>query len=440
MEELTLTAEEARRYYDAGTIAVAELICRERLAKEPRDAECWALLSRIAADLGEPRLAVEYAQRATVADPESQAARASLDSARALPAPTRAAPGGPERFLLIKAWGNGFFSDVDQVLGNLLLAEMTGRTPIIHWGRNSLFGTDPEQDAWRLYFDPVSPHSIDDLAGKGLDFWPPKWNDANLRQENNQKLAGEWSRMSGLAALHRPERVVVVDYFNGVPHLLHWLPPGHPLQNHANPNTAYRYLIDKYLRPRADILQEIEAFAGWFLQPDAGGRAPLIAAHVRAGDKWKDDPQLDQKNAYVPRLVQQFGARHPSFRLFLLTDSTVARDAYASMFGPRLITTDALRTPDRFGVHYKKEHTDRRRIGAEVLKDAYLAARCDYFIGIGSSNVTCFIYHLKPWTAQNCVLVGPLMTHMANPYLYMNHDQLARYLPPDQIERLRAMS
>jgi len=45
-----------------------------------------------------------------------------------------------EKFLLIKAWGYGFWSDVSHVLGQLLVAELTGRTPIVHWGQNSLFG------------------------------------------------------------------------------------------------------------------------------------------------------------------------------------------------------------------------------------------------------------------------------------------------------------
>lgn len=45
-------------------------------------------------------------------------------------------------FLLIKSWGYGFWSDVEHVIGALLLAEMTGRTPVVHWGGNSYFSDD----------------------------------------------------------------------------------------------------------------------------------------------------------------------------------------------------------------------------------------------------------------------------------------------------------
>lgn len=416
MQELEYSSAEAQRFYDAGNAVVAEMICRGVLDKAPADDAAKSLLARIAEEFGEPGLAEEVR---TGRRSDRHAARAD-----------------GEKFLLIKAWGNGFFSDVDHVLGNLLLAEMTGRTPVIHWGRNSLFNPDRDRDAWGLFFEPVSRNGLDDLAGKGHDFWPPKWNEGNLREEKRNKIAGAWSRLSGLQMLHRPERVVVVDYFNGVPHLLKWLRPGHPLYR-ADATTAYRALINKYLVVRADIREEIDAFAGWWMPPDH--RRPIIAVHVRASDKHKEDPHLDQKNAVYPQVIAQIASRHQSVRVFLMTDSEAVRREFAARYGPALITTEAVRAPGETGVHYMPEHTDRRRLGVEVLKDAYLAARSDFFIGLGSSNVTCFVFHARAWTPQNCLMIGPLMTLTCNPYLYMNHSQLDAYLPPETMERLRSV-
>ncbi|MCR2600326.1 hypothetical protein NSP09_24715, partial [Salmonella enterica] len=66
-------------------------------------------------------------------------------------------PGGyataANRYLVIKSWGFGFWSDVSQVLGSLLLAEITGRTPVTHWGRNSLFNDGSNRDSFALYFE-----------------------------------------------------------------------------------------------------------------------------------------------------------------------------------------------------------------------------------------------------------------------------------------------
>ena len=48
-------------------------------------------------------------------------------------------------------------------------------------------------------------------------------------------------------------------------------------------------------------------------------------------------------------------------------------------------------------------------------------------------------YHLKEWPADKAAMIPPIMTHMANPYLYMSHDQLAEYLPPEAMAGLRSL-
>ncbi len=426
MENLEFSSAEAQRFYDAGSLAVADVLCRGTLAKSPRDEGAARLLARIAADLGEAETGDRVLRAAGLSPAERAPAARWGDSWGGVFAPE-------QKFLLIKAWGNGFFSDLDHTLGLLLLAEMTGRTPVIHWGRNSMFAVDPERDAWREYFEPVSALGIDDLVGKGYDFWPPKWNEASLRLENWQKLDGPYSRLSGLHALNRPERVVVADYFSGVPTLLPWVRPEHPLHGRSAAE-AYRYLIAKYARVRADIQEGVERFAAERMAPSR--ESPLIAVHIRGSDKLTEDPQLPQKIAVYPQLIAQFAARHRSSRVYLMTDSTAIREEYAQRHGQSLISTECTRTQTQVGLHYQK-HADRRRLGVEVLTDALLAAKCDYFIGLGSSNVTCFIYHLKAWPNSNCVLIGPLMTHMMNAFLYMNHGQLDRFLPEEVMRNLR---
>jgi hypothetical protein len=422
VEDLVLTAEEAARWCEAGNLGVADIICRAIVQKTPADGAAWGVLARVASALGERETAARYA---------AEAVRLGQ------PAPTLtvgdAAPQvAGEKFLLIKAWGNGFCSDLDHTLGHLLLAEMTGRTPVVHWGRNSLFGRDPEQDAFREFFEPVSSTGIDDLMGEGYDFWPPKWDVASLREENRQKLAGAWSRLPGIVYLNRPERVLVADYHAGVVSLLPWVRPGHPLHG-ASVETATRWLVKKYLRLKPEIAKEVEEFAGArFTQ------RPVIAAHIRGSDKQKEDPDLMKKISVYPRAIQQVATGAWFWSLFLLTDWEPIRQQFAKMFPGNLITTECTRTETQTGLHYQG-FPDRVRLGAEVIRDAWLAARCDSFVGMGSSNVSCLIYHLKEWTPGSTVIIGPLMTHMANPYLYMSHEQLARYLPGEMVERLKKL-
>ena len=88
---------------------------------------------------------------------------------------------GRDKFLLIKAWGFGFWSDMDHVLGGLLLAEITGRMPVVHWGRNSLFSDDPARNAFDEFFEPVSAMRIDDLIRADFTYFPPKWSARSTR-------------------------------------------------------------------------------------------------------------------------------------------------------------------------------------------------------------------------------------------------------------------
>jgi hypothetical protein len=412
--ELEITAAEAQHFFDAGNLAVADALCRAVLGRFPHEETARSLLGRIADELGQ-----EWHSRLLRGE---QAEASAIE--------------GDGKFVLVKAWGNGFFSDLDCVLGGLMVAEITGRTPVVHWGRNSLFGSSPDADAFRQFFEPVSALGIDDLIGKGHDYYPPKWNDANLRKENLNKLAGPGSRVSAVLMLGRPEKVVVMDYHTGVVSLLPWVPPGNPLYG-MDVGAAYRWLMNKYLKPVPEVLERVEAFLAWFMPIDS--RSPIVAAHIRAGDKWRDDPQIEAKNRIYPQVISQFGSQHLDHRIFLLTDSDVVRGEYAAKYGRQLITTDSIRTSDNTGIHLATS-ADRKRLGMEVLVDALLAARCDYFVGLGTSNVTCYIFHAKQWTNQNCLLIGQLMTHMPNPYLYMTHDQLERFLPPETIAGLRALA
>ena len=112
----------------------ADVQAREVLARAPGHAGAQNLLGIIAARLGLFDAAERYFRDALAADASFQPAVGNIEklaTARANTAPD-AAPG--ERFLLIKSWHAGFWSDVSNVLGAIFLAEMTNREPIIHWG------------------------------------------------------------------------------------------------------------------------------------------------------------------------------------------------------------------------------------------------------------------------------------------------------------------
>jgi hypothetical protein len=74
------------------------------------------------------------------------------------------APPRGERYLLIKGWGFGFWADMAHVTGSLLLAEITGRIPLVYWGPESLFGDSRSTTPSPSTFEPVSSLSLEQLV------------------------------------------------------------------------------------------------------------------------------------------------------------------------------------------------------------------------------------------------------------------------------------
>ena len=306
--------------------------------------------------------------------------------------------GGRHHFLLIKAWGCGFWSDMNHIFGCLLLAEVTGRIPVTHWGRNSLYGDGTDADAFRFYFQPVSPFGIRYIeTARRSTFFPPKWSAATLRRENLAKWNGAHSRMQGVSCLGRPETVVVSDFYIHLPDLLPLIPTTHKLSGRSLAET-YRWLADKYLHLRSEITAEIEAF----YHARMAGLEPIIAAHYRGTDKIHETD-------YMPSLESYFDIIDRAARdwcIFLLTDEVRCVEAFCHRYGSRVIFTDAVRSTGKIPVHFSRA-SDRVRLGIDVIKDIYLALRCQKFIGLGMSNPSAIVSILKDWAEGDCTLLGP---------------------------------
>ena len=198
----------------AGDFAGAEIACRELLDLEPQNAAAWHLLGYIAAQVKMRDAALAYLQTALDIEPGNARIRESLAAVQAWPEPS---PPQGERYLLIKSWGFGFWADVVQVLGSLLLAEITGRVPLVYWGPESRFSDKSGRDAFTRYFEPVSAISLQQLIRmQNASFVPPRWNAANLGASGIPKWEGKGSRVGAVYFLNRPETIAVSDFHIGV--------------------------------------------------------------------------------------------------------------------------------------------------------------------------------------------------------------------------------
>jgi hypothetical protein len=410
LDPLHLAANEA---LGKGNLQKAELLCRQLLERSPTDLVALALLGQLATHLQRFDQAVGYFSAGLRAAPHQAQFAQWRDQAEALrqAQAMQPQPAARERFLLIKAWGYGFWSDMDHVLGQLLLADITGRTPIVHWGANSLFGEPGAGNAFELFFEPVSCVSLQDLQRReGLSFFPAKWQAANLAEENLNKFAGPGSRLTGLYALSRDEDVVVSDFHTKLNDLIPWIPEGHALQG-MHRNQIYRQMVERHIRLRPELQQKIEAF--W--QARMQGQR-WLAVHVRGSDKAAELRDLDLVNAQYHQRIEALLRQQEGLRIFLLTDSEQFLQDYRGRYGDRVLSADCARTDSHVGVHYTGR--SGRMLGEEVILDTFLAARCDFFLGNGASNVSTAVRHLKSWEADRFLLIGPDFLGERNLFLH----------------------
>jgi hypothetical protein len=128
-------------------------------------------------------------------------------------------------------------------------------------------------------------------------------------------------------------------------------------------------------------------------------------------------PGLSRALAEMDRLTSQL-TRNPPLKLLLHTDDTRILSSYAAAFPDRLIATNSLRSSIGGGVHYLAS-SSRRQPGLDVMIDMYLATECDYFLGMGSSNGSNWILHLKYWPPGTAGAVGPMAHYQRNVSLHI---------------------
>jgi hypothetical protein len=396
-----------------GNLPQAEILVRSSLAQHGDRAKALNCLGWIAAAVGLTEPARDYFVQAAELAPAWPPPQTNLALVRqyAGAASSPAVNGSSKRCLLIKAWGFGFWSDVSHVVSQLLLAELTGRIPIVHWGANSLFWDGTLLNAFEAYFEPVSTATTDDVRDENFTIWPPKWNHGNLLGGEVHQWEGPYSRLAGLYLLNRKERIVVSDFFSSVLDLKPWIPPYSDLYA-MTVDDLYSYLVQKYLRPKPGILA---AVTGVYESRLAAGE--FIAVHARGSDKILEMRDLDAVNHEYRRAIEEFRARHGTRRIFLMTDDSRLRDFYLSHYGDDVICTDCQRTDSEQGIHYQTGR-NRRELGSEVMVDAYLAIRAKAFIGNGYSNPSLMVRYLKAWPKEHVKLVGPNMYHLHNLILH----------------------
>ncbi len=316
------------------------------------------------------------------------------------------------QFHLIKAWGFGFGSEMASLMGQTYLAEITGRTPVVHWGKNFLYRGDGTSCVFHHFFKPFNDLSLNGLLElKPQNIFPPKWTQDNLLNENVAKREGSFSKMSALYYLNCEQTVSVADYYAGVINIQPWLPQGHVLRE-LNFDETYRYLAKKYLRPQDFIQTHADDFIRDHLS------IPFLAVHARGSDKDEGYRAMTSIPMRTLEYVKKRLAAMPQkTKLFLMTDDEALLKKYQLEFGQRLVTTNSQRSSSTTGVHYDP-NSDKRSAGQEMLIDMLIAAKATCFIGLGLSNPSQLICYFGNFSKENYILFGENRLKQFNTHLY----------------------
>jgi protein O-GlcNAc transferase len=366
-------------------LALAEALAQTILADDPDNNMACAIMAHVARQIGLADAAPAWLKRADVAvlnaipPPRNDQVRMLLNGCGPSP--------DDERFLVIRAWGFGFWADTMHVLGGLLLANLTGRIPCVLWGRNSLFLPEQEENAFPLFFNSIGSEFLAFVTTAPSDrIFPGKWSgrdiagaaiDAYLAPH----MGGE-GKMAAIWLLNRPERIVVSDFFIGLADLLPWIPKGHRWHGQSL-DQIVRGLIDDHLAPNWRIRDAVAA-----AREELSGQK-TIAVHIRGGDKAVELSRLDELNTHYQPIVAQ--AVEHGYAVWLMTDTVQIVESFRARFGNAIHCLDALRTATKSGVHYSSGVEDRIRLGEEVVTDVLVGASCDRFVGNGASAPSCMV-------------------------------------------------
>lgn len=301
-----------------------------------------------------------------------------------------------DRLLLIKAAGAGFWYEMHHVLGQLLAAELTQRIPVVYWGKNCIYSTSEELNAFEQFFLPVSDYNINDLVSEEFTYYPQIWNCGNLLYDNPTEpvdYPGPDRSMSSGA------NVLVEDTYMEIGEIARWIEKGHPLHG-CSSRDLFSQMLRKYVKLQPDIVEEIDTFYNINMK-----NRPIVAVHIRGSDKISEVNHLHELNGRYPLEIDKYLEANPSAHIFLMTDCRDILVEYEKLYGDILTCTDCKRVlKSDVGVHYQ-DYTDKKRKGIEIIKDTWLAARCDCFIGNGHSNVSRAISELKDWQANDIKLL-----------------------------------
>jgi hypothetical protein len=340
-----------------------------------------------------------------------------------------------DRFQLIKTWSYTLWGDIDHVLGQLLIAELTNRIPVVYWPTHCLHNGIVQTNGFDLYFEPISTYTISSIAKPEYTYYPPIWDADSLLIDDRSKETWLYRNIGDM--MSSKANVVVGDAYYNVYELIPFIKKNHSAYGMTVEQT-YHYLFSKYIKVKPNIETEIQGYYNSWLKSNH----PILAVHVRkvnkgevfdARDTNKDGNEYWNKGhkkykkkheikppkkhrffgkgrVYKPNElyhseIRKYIEKYNTKKIFLLTDCEATIKEYQKLYGSMLLFTDCKRIQEDDAVSQMENPMIKRRRGIEVIKDTYLASMCDFFIGNDFSNLSHAVTRIKDWTDRSVKLL-----------------------------------
>ena len=267
----------------------------------------------------------------------------------------------------------GMFSNVNEVIQNLYLAEQKNYKFIIRWGKSCYKDNKMKGNPWNYYFDDCFNVKIDNVRNAPILKSMSKRNDNII-----------CPRPKGGKALLLPHD---------------------------------RNLVHHYIKKNIKLKPKLSKIINTFKKKHFINNY-VIGVHLRGPEKndgglgeLKRSQQLKNGVAfelYFKNIDKEL-QKNSDAKIFVCSDSQMVIDECINTYGDKIITYPSSRSY-MGAVHHKKTHTKRAivkewnkdtnfssyKLGEDILVESHLLAITDFFI-CGCSNITNFILCKNPF-------------------------------------------
>lgn len=340
-----------------------------------------------------------------------------------------------DRFLLIKAWSYILWADIEHVLGQLLLSEITDRAPVVFWSTHCIHNGTVQTNGFELYFEPISNYTIFNLVKPEYTYFPPIWDSDSLLVDDPGKDTWVYRNVGDIIGSNA--NVVIGDVYYNVYEIIPFIKNNHPAYGMTVEQT-YQYLFRKYIKVKPEIEMQILNYYNKWIK----NNHPVLAVHVRRVDKsvifdtrkaykkgnryWTKvyrnykkvhEGKFDKvrrfllkgkdkkPNELYHKEIRRYLDRYDIKKIFLLTDCEDTVREYKDLYGSKLICTNCKRLKDEDDISQMENPMVKWARGIETIKDTYLAAKCDFFIGNDYSHLTHAVLRIKDWADKSVSLL-----------------------------------